>query len=162
MPSHFPCLFESRCIFEACNAFSAFFLLLPGTRLSFGAPISISRLVDFWTKTYCVDSTSLQCIANKAFPAAGCSSKKQDMQAFNWESHRQNWWETVSQQAQRFADMGFTLVWLPPPTASVAAQGYMPLDLYNLNSAYGSEDSLRRFDLILSSLYLPSKEMSCA
>ena len=69
----------------------------------------------------------------------------QGMQAFNWESHRQNWWETMSQQAQLFADMGFTLVWLPPPTASVAAQGYMPLDLYNLNSAYGSEDSLRRF-----------------
>ena len=66
------------------------------------------------------------------------------MQAFNWESHRQNWWETVSKQSQRFADMGFTLVWLPPPTASVAAQGYMPLDLYNLNSAYGSEESLRR------------------
>ena len=67
-------------------------------------------------------------------------------QAFNWESHRQNWWQHVAGQAERFADFGFTVVWLPPPTASVAPQGYMPTDLYNLNSAYGSEEDLRRYN----------------
>ena len=45
------------------------------------------------------------------------------LQAFNWESHRQNWWQQVAAQAQKFADMGFTIVWLPPPTTSVAPQG---------------------------------------
>jgi hypothetical protein len=66
-------------------------------------------------------------------------------QAFNWESNQQNWWQNLLPQARRFADMGFTIVWLPPPTTSVAPQGYMPLDYYNLNSAYGSEEDLRKY-----------------
>lgn len=66
-------------------------------------------------------------------------------QAFNWESHRQKWWQKVAVEGSKFATLGFTVVWLPPPTASVAPQGYMPLDLYNLNSAYGSEEDLRRW-----------------
>lgn len=48
-------------------------------------------------------------------------------------------------QANCFASLGITAVWLPPFTDSVSPQGYMPLDLYNLNSRYGSEDELRRF-----------------
>lgn len=39
--------------------------------------------------------------------------------------------------------MGFTVIWLPPPTDSVSAEGYMPRDLYDLNSKYGSLDELR-------------------
>ena len=65
------------------------------------------------------------------------------MQAFNWESHHQNWFQRVTEQANRFASLGFTVVWLPPFTESVSPQGYMPLDLYNLNSRYGSEKDLR-------------------
>ncbi len=38
---------------------------------------------------------------------------------------------------------GFTSVWLPPPSDSVSPQGYLPRDIYNLNSAYGSEGELR-------------------
>ena len=34
-------------------------------------------------------------------------------------------------------------MWLPPATNSVSAQGYLPRDLYDLNSAYGDEGSLR-------------------
>ncbi len=64
-------------------------------------------------------------------------------QAFNWESHNQNWFQRVTEQANRFASLGFTCVWLPPFTESVSPQGYMPLDLYNLNSRYGSEEDLR-------------------
>ncbi len=56
-------------------------------------------------------------------------------QAFNWESNQENWWQKLIPQAQRFADLGFTVVWLPPPTTSVAPQGYMPLDYYNRYSA---------------------------
>ena len=37
------------------------------------------------------------------------------------------------------ADAGITSVWLPPPSDSVSPQGYLPRDLYDLNSAYGSE-----------------------
>lgn len=39
--------------------------------------------------------------------------------------------------------MGFTVIWLPPPTDSVSAEGYMPRDLYDLNSKYGSVEELR-------------------
>ncbi len=44
------------------------------------------------------------------------------------------------------AAAGFTAVWLPPPSDSVSPQGYLPRDLYCLDSAYGSEAELR--DLI--------------
>ena len=47
-------------------------------------------------------------------------------------------------QADEFADLGITCVWLPPPTDSVSPQGYMPGDLYNLNSKYGSQEDLKR------------------
>ena len=41
------------------------------------------------------------------------------------------------------ARAGFTSMWLPPPSDSVSPQGYLPRDIYNLNSAYGSEGELR-------------------
>lgn len=66
------------------------------------------------------------------------------LQAFNWESHREDWWNKVAMQAHWFADAGFTVVWLPPPTDSVSDEGYLPRDLYNLNSKYGAEEELRR------------------
>lgn len=39
-------------------------------------------------------------------------------------------------------DAGFTHVWLPPPSQSVAPQGYLPGRLYDLNTPYGSKDEL--------------------
>lgn len=66
------------------------------------------------------------------------------LQGFNWESHKQNWWNEVAGQAEWFASLGFSVVWLPPPTDSVSAEGYLPRDLYDLNSKYGSEAELRR------------------
>jgi hypothetical protein len=65
------------------------------------------------------------------------------LQGFNWESWRHNWYETLEAQADAIADLGFTVVWLPPPTQSVSPQGYMPGDLYDLNSKYGSAEQLR-------------------
>ena len=38
--------------------------------------------------------------------------------------------------------MGATHVWLPPPSQSVAKQGYLPGQLYNLNSKYGTKEQL--------------------
>ncbi len=38
-------------------------------------------------------------------------------------------------------DMGITDLWLPPCTASVAPQGYLPSQLFNLDgSKYGSKE----------------------
>ena len=37
---------------------------------------------------------------------------------------------------------GITHVWLPPPSQSVAPQGYLPGQLYNLQTPYGSQEEL--------------------
>jgi alpha-amylase len=50
----------------------------------------------------------------------------------------------LAPKAADLSKCGITTIWLPPPTHSVAPQGYMPGDLYNLNSAYGTEDELKQ------------------
>ena len=75
-------------------------------------------------------------------PAAG-SGREIVLQGFNWESHRDKWYAKLESQVDEIAEAGFTAVWLPPPSDSVSAQGYLPRDLYKLDSAYGSEAELR-------------------
>ncbi|CAN1196917.1 Alpha-amylase 3, chloroplastic [Linum perenne] len=66
------------------------------------------------------------------------------LQGFNWESHKSGRWYTeFKDKAEDIASLGFTVVWLPPPTDSVSPEGYMPRDLYNLNSRYGNVDELK-------------------
>ncbi|KAJ0963484.1 hypothetical protein J5N97_028606 [Dioscorea zingiberensis] len=64
-------------------------------------------------------------------------------QGFNWESWRRRWYAELAPKAKDLSQSGITAVWFPPPTESVAPQGYMPSDLYNLNSAYGSVEELK-------------------
>ncbi|GER41446.1 alpha-amylase [Striga asiatica] len=65
-------------------------------------------------------------------------------QGFNWESHKSgNWYLELYEKASELSSLGFTVIWLPPPTDSVSPEGYMPRDLYNLNSRYGNIDQLK-------------------
>ncbi|XP_052172660.1 alpha-amylase 3, chloroplastic isoform X2 [Diospyros lotus] len=65
-------------------------------------------------------------------------------QGFNWESHKSGrWYMELHERAAEISSLGFTVVWLPPPTESVSPEGYMPKDLYNLNSRYGNIDELK-------------------
>lgn len=64
-------------------------------------------------------------------------------QGFNWESCRRRWYLELAPKAADLSQSGITAVWFPPPTESVAPQGYMPSDLYNLNSAYGTVEELK-------------------
>jgi len=65
-------------------------------------------------------------------------------QGFNWESHKSGrWYMELKEKTAEMSSLGFTVVWLPPPTDSVSPEGYMPRDLYNLNSRYGSTDELK-------------------
>ena len=58
-------------------------------------------------------------------------------QGFNWESHKSGrWYSVLNDKATDLSSLGFTVIWLPPPTDSVSPEGYMPRDLYNLNSRY--------------------------
>ncbi|KAI4328387.1 hypothetical protein L6164_020744 [Bauhinia variegata] len=66
------------------------------------------------------------------------------LQGFNWESHKSGrWYMELKEKASKLASLGFTVIWLPPPTESVSPEGYMPKDLYNLNSRYGNIDELK-------------------
>ncbi|KAI9386907.1 hypothetical protein POPTR_010G092900v4 [Populus trichocarpa] len=66
------------------------------------------------------------------------------LQGFNWESHKLgHWYMELKQKIEEISSLGFTVVWLPPPTESVSPEGYMPKDLYNLNSRYGNIDELK-------------------
>ncbi|KAF8066365.1 AMY2 [Scenedesmus sp. PABB004] len=75
-------------------------------------------------------------------PAAG-NGYEILLQAFNWESHKKGWYKYCLPQVAEWAKQGFTSIWLPPPSDSVSPQGYLPRDLYNLDSEYGSESELR-------------------
>lgn len=46
-------------------------------------------------------------------------------------------------QVPELQRLGFSLMWLPPFTDSVSPEGYMPRDLYDLNSKYGSMEELK-------------------
>ncbi|XP_022726067.1 LOW QUALITY PROTEIN: alpha-amylase 3, chloroplastic-like [Durio zibethinus] len=65
-------------------------------------------------------------------------------QGFNWECHKSGrWYMELKEKASDISSLGFTVIWLPPPTESVSPEGYMPKDLYNLNSRYGTTDELK-------------------
>jgi alpha-amylase len=78
-------------------------------------------------------------------PAAG-NGYEIILQGFNWESCKEPWYKRLAGMAPEIAAAGFTSVWMPPMSDAVSPQGYLPRDLYDLNSKYGSEAELR--DLI--------------
>eukprot|EP00198_Chlamydomonas_reinhardtii_P004866 XP_001694202.1 alpha-amylase [Chlamydomonas reinhardtii] len=64
---------------------------------------------------------------------------------FAWDSCFKNaWYNTVASKVDAIKAVGVTHVWLPPPSQSVAPQGYLPGQLYNLNSKYGTKEQLVR------------------
>jgi len=65
------------------------------------------------------------------------------LQGFNWESHKFDWYKLVGERAGEISEVGFTQIWLPPCTDSLAPEGYLPRNLSSLNSKYGDEAGLR-------------------
>jgi len=68
------------------------------------------------------------------------------LQGFNWESWRAgggDWYGVVKKNIGVMKTLGVTDIWLPPPSQSVAPQGYLPSQLFNLDgSKYGNRESL--------------------
>lgn len=67
------------------------------------------------------------------------------LQTFSWNSWKTNnrsYFKYLSSQSEYIKKAGIDAVWLPPCTKSVTPQGYMPLDLYDFDSEYGSKEAL--------------------
>ncbi|PTL82864.1 glucan 1,4-alpha-maltotetraohydrolase domain-containing protein [Vitiosangium sp. GDMCC 1.1324] len=68
------------------------------------------------------------------------------VQGFHWNSasySNPNWYNVLQGKASDLGAMGFTHVWLPPPSDAASTQGYLPRQLNVLNSSYGSETDLK-------------------
>ena len=65
------------------------------------------------------------------------------VQGFNWESCKAKHYKVLMEQAPKIAAAGFSCIWLPPPSDAVSPQGYLPRDLYLLDTEYGTESELR-------------------
>eukprot|EP00775_Hariotina_reticulata_P007314 gene7314-7526_t len=65
------------------------------------------------------------------------------LQAFGWDSCKKgNWYKTIQSKIPDLEALTITHLWLPPPSQSVSDQGYMPGQLYNLTTKYGTKEDL--------------------
>ena len=75
------------------------------------------------------------------------ASSKVILQGFKWTSHRhsvryeQSWYSHLRENVKSYKN-SYSHIWLPPPSKSVSPEGYLPLDLYDLNSEYGTKHEL--------------------
>jgi alpha-amylase len=75
------------------------------------------------------------------------------LQGFHWGSHaggldehtraRKSWYRVLQENAAAIREAGFSWVWFPPPSDSLAPQGYIPRRWHVLDSAFGTEAELR-------------------
>lgn len=67
------------------------------------------------------------------------------LQGFHWNSANYagpDWYNTLQGNVGDLSTLGITHVWFPPPSDSAAKQGYLPRQLNNLNSSYGTSAEL--------------------
>lgn len=65
------------------------------------------------------------------------------IQGFNWESQKYDWYNIVKNNAQDLKDSKIDMIWMPPASDAGSKEGYLPRELYNLNSNYGSQTKLQ-------------------
>lgn len=76
------------------------------------------------------------------------------LQGFHWHSHfgvvepgsgrPKSWYRILAENAPAIREAGFSWVWFPPASESLAPQGYIPRRWNILDSCYGSEVELRQ------------------
>ncbi len=74
------------------------------------------------------------------------------LQGFHWDSHigavdpatrtKKSWYRILLDNAVTIRSAGFSWVWFPPPSDSLAPQGYMPRRWNVLDTAFGTEAEL--------------------
>lgn len=67
------------------------------------------------------------------------------IQGFNWESHSNSggWYNVVKSKAGDLSASGIDMIWMPPPSDAAAPQGYLPRELYDVSTNYGSQSQLQ-------------------
>lgn len=73
------------------------------------------------------------------------------LQGFHWHAHRglhdhhgrKSWYRVLIDNAEAIKAAGFTWLWFPPCSDSLAPQGYIPRRWNCLDTAYGNEQELR-------------------
>jgi alpha-amylase len=65
------------------------------------------------------------------------------LQGFNWLSHNNNWYPTVGAKIADIKASRIDAIWLPPPSDAASNEGYLPRELYKLNSQYGTQVQLQ-------------------
>src|SRR5262245_34587535 len=66
------------------------------------------------------------------------------LQGFHWASHagahdhhgRRSWYRILQENAATIKAAGFTWIWMPPSSDSLAPQGYIPRRWYSLDTPY--------------------------
>lgn len=65
------------------------------------------------------------------------------LQGFNWHScNNNNHYNHIKANLCKIHEMNITKLWLPPSSQSKHKEGYYPIDYFNLNSSYGTENEL--------------------
>ncbi len=72
------------------------------------------------------------------------------LQSFGWDEADQpkvktagNLYKYIYSKASEWKAVGFDMIWMPPPSRSTGGVGYIPTELHNFNSGYGSETDLQ-------------------
>lgn len=97
-------------------------------------------------------NTHLRAWRNPAAPMTTAGDGRDVLlQGYHWDSwqgnadknNRESWFQVMKDNAETIRQAGFTWVWFPPVSDSLAPQGYIPRRWDVLDSAYGSEAELR-------------------
>lgn len=71
------------------------------------------------------------------------------LQGFGWDEYSQpkissagNYYKFIQSKTNELKAAGFDMIWMPPPSKSSGGVGYIPTELYNFNSTWGSATDL--------------------
>lgn len=67
------------------------------------------------------------------------------IQGFNWVSwsNTGGWYNVVKNNAGDLAASGIDMIWMPPPSNAASNEGYLPRELYDVNTPYGTQAQLQ-------------------
>src|SRR5258708_3585582 len=112
---------------------------LPGSRASFTMRAEIKVP---WMAIVALPRPARPVLKERTFHGDG---RDVLLQGFHWESHRgapepgggrRSWYRILQDNAGTIRAAGFTWVWFPPPSDSLAPQGYIPRRWDVLDTAF--------------------------